>query len=76
MLLKKFLLKTSACNFIKKETLPHRCFPVNFAKFLRITFFGVRKNTSGKIAPRKMAPGKMPPRKVPPQKNDPEKLFC
>ena len=25
------------CNFIKKETL-HRCFPVNFAKFLRTPF--------------------------------------
>ena len=27
-----------ACNFISKETLAHRWFPVNFAKFLR-TFF-------------------------------------
>ena len=26
-----------ACNFIKKR-LQHRCFPVNFAKFLRIPF--------------------------------------
>ena len=26
-----------ACNFIKKR-LWHRCFPVNFAKFLRIPF--------------------------------------
>ena len=26
------------CNFIKKR-LQHRCFPVNIAKFLRITFF-------------------------------------
>ena len=28
---------TVACNFIKKETSP-QVFPVNFAKFLRITF--------------------------------------
>ena len=27
-----------ACNFIKKETL-HRCFAVNFVKFLNNTFF-------------------------------------
>ena len=27
-----------ACNFITKETLL-RCFPVNFAKFLRTPFF-------------------------------------
>ena len=28
-----------AWNFIKKETLPqHRCFPMNFAKFLRTPF--------------------------------------
>ena len=26
-----------ACNFIKKR-LQHRCFPVNFAKYLRIPF--------------------------------------
>ena len=26
------------CNFIKKK-LQHRCFPVNFVKFLRIPFF-------------------------------------
>ena len=25
------------CNFIKKETL-HKCFPMNFAKFLRTPF--------------------------------------
>ena len=31
-------LSLSACNFIKKETW-HRCFPVNFPKFLRIPFF-------------------------------------
>ena len=40
-------LQASACNFIKKETQPatllkkrlwHRCFPVNYAKFVRIPF--------------------------------------
>ena len=30
-----------ACNFIKKR-LQHRCFPVEFAKFLRTPFFLVR----------------------------------
>ena len=35
----------SACNFIKKETL-NRCFPVNFAKFLRTTFL---QNTSERL---------------------------
>ena len=30
-------LQAEACNFIKKETLA-RCFPVNFAKFLRTPF--------------------------------------
>ena len=30
-------LQPEACNLIKKETL-HRCFPVNFAKFLRPYF--------------------------------------
>ena len=35
-----FLIKLpKACNFIKKETLARRCFPVNFVKFLRILFF-------------------------------------
>ena len=29
--------RSQACNFIKKR-LWHRCFPVNFAKFLRIFF--------------------------------------
>ena len=32
-----FLIKFKACTFIKKR-LWHRCFPVNFAKFLRTTF--------------------------------------
>ena len=32
-----FLIKLKACNFIKKS-LWHRCFPVNFAKFLRTPF--------------------------------------
>ena len=31
-------LSPSACNFIEKETW-HRCFPVNFPKFLRTPFF-------------------------------------
>ena len=34
-----------ACNFIKKETR-HRCFPVNFTKFLRTPFL---QNTSGRL---------------------------
>ena len=41
-----FLIKKNykkAWNFIKKETLLwHRCFPVNFAKFLRPLFFKER----------------------------------
>ena len=32
-------LRPEVCYFIKKERLWHRCFPVNFAKFLRTTFF-------------------------------------
>ena len=35
----------SGCNFIKKR-LWHRCFPVNFAKFLRTPFL---QNTSGRL---------------------------
>ena len=31
-------LQASVCNFIKRK-LWHRCFPVNFAKFLRTTFY-------------------------------------
>ena len=31
-------LKPQTCNFIKKRLL-HRCFPVNFSKFLKTTFF-------------------------------------
>ena len=38
-------LKRPACNFIKKETLA-RCFPKNFAKFLRTPFL---QNTSGRL---------------------------
>ena len=34
-----------ACNFIKKR-LWHRCFPVNFAKFLRTPFL---QSTSGQL---------------------------
>ena len=33
----KIKLQTEACNFIKKKLL-HRCFSVNFAKFLRTPF--------------------------------------
>ena len=42
-----FLIKlwTSACNFVKKR-LWHRCFPNNFAKFLRVPFL---QNTSGRL---------------------------
>ena len=47
---KNIVLRFQACNFIKKETLAHRatllkkrlqhrCFPMNFAKSLRILFF-------------------------------------
>ena len=32
-------LQVSACKLIKKETLSRRCFPANFAKFLKIPFF-------------------------------------
>ena len=35
-----------ACTFIKKESLAHRCFPVNFVKFLRTPFL---QNTSGRM---------------------------
>ena len=34
-----------ACNFIKKR-LQHKCFPVNFAKFLRTSCL---QNTSGRL---------------------------
>ena len=33
-----FLVMLQACNFIKKS-LWHRCFPLNFVKFLRTSFF-------------------------------------
>ena len=36
-----------ACDFIKKR-LWQRCFPINFAKFLRKPFL---KNTSGRLLP-------------------------
>ena len=41
----KHLCWPEACNFIKKR-LYHKCFPVNFAKFLRTSFL---KNTSGRL---------------------------
>ena len=34
-----FLNKVAGLHKIKKETLAQRCFPVNFAKFLRTPFF-------------------------------------
>ena len=39
-------LQAQACNFILKKRLWHRCFPVNFAKFLRTPFL---QNTSGRL---------------------------
>ena len=33
-----FLIKLQVCNFIRKR-LWHRCFPVNFVRFLRTPFF-------------------------------------
>ena len=33
-----FSIKLQACNFLEKKKLWHRCFPVNFAKFLRMPF--------------------------------------
>ena len=43
-----YLIKfqASACNFILKKRLWHRCFTVNFAKFLRTPFL---QNTSGRL---------------------------
>ena len=38
-------IRPKACNFIKKK-LWHRCFPVNFAEFLRAPFL---QNTSGRL---------------------------
>ena len=34
-----FLIKLQACVTLLKKRLWHRCFPVNFAKFLRTPFF-------------------------------------
>ena len=42
---KNGVLRLQACNDIKKR-LWHRCFPVNFAKFLRTSF---SQNTSGRL---------------------------
>ena len=39
------LLKTASATLLKKR-LWHRCFPVNFAKFLRTPF---SQNTSGRL---------------------------
>ena len=47
VLQKKGVKKPWACNFIKKE-IQHRCFPVNFEKFLRA--FSLQ-NTSGGCCP-------------------------
>ena len=41
----KVSFQSEACNFIKKS-LWHMCFPVNFAKFVRTSFF---QNTSGRL---------------------------
>ena len=38
VLCKKSVCRPEACNFIKKRFW-HRCFPVNFVKFLRTPFF-------------------------------------
>ena len=35
-------LQAQACDFIKIETLSHRCFPVNFEKFSKNTVFAER----------------------------------
>ena len=46
---KKVFLEISqseACSFIKKKTLWHRSFPINFATFLRTPF---SQNTSGRL---------------------------
>ena len=32
-------VKAEVCNFIKKERLKHRCFTVNFTKFLKTIFY-------------------------------------
>ena len=42
-----FLIRLQACNFFKK-LLWHRCFPVNYAKSLRIPFL---QNTSARLFP-------------------------
>ena len=44
---KKRCSMPQACNFIKKR-LWHRCFPVNFVKFLRTPFL---RNNSGRLLP-------------------------
>ena len=49
-----FLIKFFNKNLIKKET-PHKCFPVDFAKFLRIPFL---QNTSRRLLLRNV--GKYP----------------
>ena len=55
VLLKKMFLKISqnskentcaSVSFLIKKGLWHRCFPVNFAKYLRTPFL---KNTSGRL---------------------------
>ena len=40
-----FFIKVKACKFIKKR-LQHKCFPVNFVRFLRTPFL---QNTSGRL---------------------------
>ena len=41
-----FFIKVTSPTTLLKERLWHRCFPVNFAKFLRIPF---SLNTSGRV---------------------------
>ena len=40
-------LQGETCNFIKKKRLWHRCFPVNYAKFLNKNIF--LQDTSGRL---------------------------
>ena len=44
------LQQASGCNFIKKR-LWHRCFPVDFANFLKTPFL---QNTSGQMLPKRV----------------------
>ena len=37
-------VQATSSNFVKKKRLWHRCFPVNFVKFLRTAFYRTRLN--------------------------------